>query len=115
MDSELSALEIDELSDKLLVYLQIVGATFAEEVADSYRVVASENLIYGVRRGELFQREFDSSDQFDDAFQKIQRDLGESQERHERDRVERLLHELELEVERAGGNTLPRGETWLAR
>jgi uncharacterized protein Yka (UPF0111/DUF47 family) len=60
-----------------------------------YRVVREVNLVYGKRRGELFERELEDKEAFEKLVASLETELGELRRRGERELATRVLARID--------------------
>jgi hypothetical protein len=95
VESELSGSDLDYLSEFLLGYLLGYAESGAADAPSFYRVIRSDNVVYGKQRGDLFERTFEDQTEFESFVSTLEAELGEIQARRQRDFVTRLLDRID--------------------
>lgn len=84
-----------EAISELLGYLLGCAEAAAADAPSFYRVVRNDNVVYGKRRGDLFERKFEDQTEFKNFVSTLEADLGELQGRRQREFVTRLLDRID--------------------
>lgn len=91
----LSTEAADEVKGRLFRCLRAFGRGVESEAEDFYRAIETERIVYGKRRGELFELHFERQNAYSDAYVRIRDDFAPVLRRRKQQRLDELLKAMD--------------------